>query len=342
MSLLSEKPMLKADVLRPLLSKYLPFYTATDSMFLVNFPLQAQNWLVNNGDKEVTMEEARHLSSKWTLASEDFLLKDDHPILKQNLTSLLQKIIEEDSSTWDALCFLDQMKASNPGLDYRVKYDHHGRPEAVCWMLPEMRSDEIRFGNCLFLDSQKRQCNVVGCPYIGPVVKDSEMPVRCVAECICLEESHHMYVWIVSMLADMEQRYNLNFLDLIFEDQGITRKIMVDLDIATTCIVSSVVTTTIKSMRSGLTLSERISLKKSGDTWTECCWGQKKNGTFLTHQPNHFFYMMPRNSLPWNKFTRILPTLPVGSSRQLRVASFSMVLCLQNKNILAWLLIVGL
>ncbi len=50
--------MLKADELGPLLSKYLPFYTATDSMYLVNFRRWAQHWIVHNGDKELTMEEA--------------------------------------------------------------------------------------------------------------------------------------------------------------------------------------------------------------------------------------------------------------------------------------------
>jgi hypothetical protein len=46
-----------------------------------------------------------------------------------------------------------------------------------------------------------------------------------------------MYVWIVRLLADMELRYNLSFLDLIFGDQGLDQKIMVDLDIPTTCIL---------------------------------------------------------------------------------------------------------
>ena len=103
----------------------------TDSMFLANFRLRAQNWLVNNGDKELTMEDAHHLSSKRTLASEEFLLKDDNPMLKQNLTSLLRKVMQEDSSTWDDLRFLDQMKESNPGFNYQVKYDVFGRLEAV-------------------------------------------------------------------------------------------------------------------------------------------------------------------------------------------------------------------
>jgi hypothetical protein len=33
-------------------------------MFIVNFRLRARHWLVTNGDKEQTMKEARHLSSK--------------------------------------------------------------------------------------------------------------------------------------------------------------------------------------------------------------------------------------------------------------------------------------
>ena len=239
MSLLREKPMLQSDVLRPLLAKYLPFYIATDSQFIVNFRLRAQHWLVNNGDKELTMEEARRLSSKRSVAAEEFVLNEDNPMLRQNLTSLLRKVMQEDSSTWDALRFLDQMKDSNPGFDYRVKYDKFGRPEALCWMLPEMRSDLLRFGNCLFLDSQKRQYNSVGWPYIGPVVKDSEMQVRCVAECICVEESHRMYVWIVLMMVDMERRYCLSALILIFGDQGLSNKILVDLKITTTCTLRS-------------------------------------------------------------------------------------------------------
>jgi hypothetical protein len=72
-------------------------------MFIVNFRLRAHYWLVTNGDKELTMEEARHLSSKRRWASEEFLLKDDNPMLKPNINPLLRKVSQEDSSTWDAL-----------------------------------------------------------------------------------------------------------------------------------------------------------------------------------------------------------------------------------------------
>jgi hypothetical protein len=170
------------------------------------------------------------------LASEEFLLTDN-PMQKQNLTALLRKVMQEGSSTWDALRFLKQMKQTNPGFDFRVKYDPFGQPEGVCWMLPEMRSDLLRFGNCLFLDSQKRQYNTVGWPYIGPVVKDSEMQVRCIAESICLEESHRMYVWIVHMLAKMEPRFKLCSIKIIFGDQALTNQILIDLGIEDSCIL---------------------------------------------------------------------------------------------------------
>jgi hypothetical protein len=133
-------------------------------MFIANFRRQAHHWLVGNGDKELTMEEVLRLSSKKSLASEEFLLNEDNPMQKQNLTALLRKVMQEDSSTWDALRFLDESKDEHPGFDYRLKYDAFGRPEAACWMLPEMRSDLLRFGDCLFLDSQKRQYNTVGWP----------------------------------------------------------------------------------------------------------------------------------------------------------------------------------
>jgi hypothetical protein len=101
-------------------------------MFIANFRRQAHHWLVNNCDKELTMEEVLRLSSKKSLASEELLLNEDNPMQKQNLTALLRKMMQEDSSTWEALRFLDELKDGNPGFDYRLKYDAFGRPEAVC------------------------------------------------------------------------------------------------------------------------------------------------------------------------------------------------------------------
>jgi hypothetical protein len=87
MSLLHEKPMLQSEVLRPLLCKYLPFYKATDAIFIANFRRRAHHWLVTNGDKELTMEEVLCLSSKKSLTSEEFLLNGIIPC--KNETSWL-------------------------------------------------------------------------------------------------------------------------------------------------------------------------------------------------------------------------------------------------------------
>jgi hypothetical protein len=236
MTLLRQKPNLQAEILRPLLSKYLPHYEASDAMFLVNFRARAFHWNMVHGEKDLTFEAARQLSSKRAMASDEFLL-NDNPMQKQNFTDLLRKVMQEDGTTWDALRFLDTMKENNPGFDYRINYNQEGRPEGICWMLPEMRSDLLRFGNCLFLDSQKRQYNTMGWPYIGPVIKDSEMKVRCVAESICVEESHRMYVWITQMLSEMEPRFNLDSIKIIFGDQALTNQILVDLGIEETCIL---------------------------------------------------------------------------------------------------------
>jgi hypothetical protein len=118
MSLLRKKPMLQSEVLQPLLAKYLPFYKATDAMFIANFRCRAHHWLATNGYKELTMEEVLCLSSKKSSASEEFLLNEDNPIQKQNLTALLRKVMQEDSSIWDALCLLDEKKEENPCFDY--------------------------------------------------------------------------------------------------------------------------------------------------------------------------------------------------------------------------------
>jgi hypothetical protein len=100
-----------------------------------------------------------------------------------------------------------------------------------------MHNDLLRFGYCIFLDSQKRQYNTMGWPYIGPVIKDSEMKVCCVAESICVEESHCMYVWITQMLSKMEPQFNLHSIKIIFGDQALTNQILVDLGIKETRIL---------------------------------------------------------------------------------------------------------
>jgi hypothetical protein len=78
---------------------------ATDEIFLVNFRAQAFYWNMVHGEKDLTFEAARQLSSKWAMASDKFLL-NNNLMQKQNFTALLRKAMQEDETTWDALCFL--------------------------------------------------------------------------------------------------------------------------------------------------------------------------------------------------------------------------------------------
>eukprot|EP00978_Attheya_sp_CCMP212_P035711 scaffold157131_cov71-Attheya_sp.AAC.1 len=168
------------------------------------------------------MEDAQFLSQQQPVASNECVISDNI-ITRKNLSFLLRKVMQEDSCTWDTIRYLEEMKSTSTSFDYRIKNDHAGRPEAVCWMTSEMRQDLIRFGNILFLDSQKRQFNTPGWPYIGPCIKDANMKVRNVAESICLEESHRMYKWVLEVMCEMERRFTLQSIDIIFADQILTQ-----------------------------------------------------------------------------------------------------------------------
>ena len=235
-SLLREKPNLKPEFLRPLLLKYLPYYKSIDARFITNFRQRAIHWIIHQKDRDFSMEDARHVSSTARVAADEYVVRED-PQSTQVLTSLLRKVMQEDGCTWEAISYLQELKKPNPGMDYRIKLDPYGRPEALCYILPEMRQDLLRFGEALFLDSQKRQFNSMNWPYIGPCIKDQEMKVRVVTESICVEESTRMYRWVLEMMHDMEPRFSLNNIRLIFGDKGITLTLLESLGIDRTCLL---------------------------------------------------------------------------------------------------------
>jgi hypothetical protein len=62
-----------------------------------------------HGKKDLTLEAACNLSSKWAMASNKFLV-NDNPMQKQNFTALLRKVMQEHGTTWDALRFLEKLR----------------------------------------------------------------------------------------------------------------------------------------------------------------------------------------------------------------------------------------
>jgi hypothetical protein len=77
------------------------------------------------------MEDDRHLSSNAILAADEYVGWEALDSTRA-LTSLLQKVMQENGTTLEAICYLDELKIPNPGLDYLIKFDEGGQPEAVC------------------------------------------------------------------------------------------------------------------------------------------------------------------------------------------------------------------
>ena len=201
LSILREHPTLDHKVLRTLLQKYVPFYLALDGTYIRNFRLRALTF--DNASTELTMVDARALTSNSRSAADEFV-SSDNPIFAKNFKGLLQKTMQEGGDTWIALRYFKALKNEVPGFDFRFKYDSLGRPTAICWMLPHMRTNLLRYGDVLFLDAMMKDFNELNWPYIGPTVKDGEMKIRQVAECVAISESLDVYQFVIQSMASME------------------------------------------------------------------------------------------------------------------------------------------
>ena len=235
LSLLSAKPRVSCQVLRPMVEKYLPNWRGTDSKYLMNFRQRVLLFLIQNPNYEhMTYEQAMSLNSKKLMSANEITELDD-PFVDQNFTAMLRKIMQEDSGTWEAVGLMDKLKVSSPGFDYRIKKDTNGLPTGIMYMTAQMRTHARRYGSVLCLDAQKRQYNSSGWPYIAPVVKDNEMKVAVAAESIVTEETHEYYIWILQCMVQIEPRFQLCDVRIIFADQKITPTVLNKLGIESTC-----------------------------------------------------------------------------------------------------------
>jgi hypothetical protein len=235
LSLLSEKPRVCTHVLRPMLLKYVPKHKGLSSEYINNFRKRVMLYLLKHPDhEELTYDQAIHLTSKRMIAADELTDLDD-PFVRQNFTAMLRLIMQEGSGTWQALLLMDELKIKSPGFDYRIAKDDEGRPTGIMYMTAQMRYHARRYGHVLCLDAQKRQMNSSGWPYIAPVVKDNEMKVALAAESIVIEENHGFYIWIIKSMAEIEPRFILSDIAIIFADQKITTTVLQELGITETC-----------------------------------------------------------------------------------------------------------
>jgi hypothetical protein len=134
---------------------------------------------------------------------------------------------------------------------------------------------------------------------------------KSVAESICLEESHRMYVWIVQMLVEMEPRFQLNFIKMIFGDQALTDQILIDLGISRTCLLCGDYHHLINEVwphTSGTNLYQRI----RGDLDQMLLGSKAEWELAYTSAKNHLLHDAEKFSA-LEKFRAIRPTLLDGT-----------------------------
>jgi hypothetical protein len=195
-----DRPNQPTAILKDTLKRYLPAtFANVDAQYCANFRARVKIFFLKNCNRPCGMKEAQDLLvglSRPDTASHETLDTYD-PFVKMNLKSMLENILATDHGTWHALHFMEECNKVAVGFDYRVWYSENGEPRGICWMSPEMRTDLIRFGTHMFLDSKKTQYNGIGWPYIGPTVKNDEMKVRVLGESIVMGEALDAYEWVL-------------------------------------------------------------------------------------------------------------------------------------------------
>jgi hypothetical protein len=131
-------------------------WTGIPTQYITTFRKRFLLFLIKNPNYEhLTYDQAVSLSSKQSMPADEMTELDD-PFVLQNFTAMLQKIMQEDSGTWEALGLLDELKVTSPGFDYHIKKDQEGsRPMGLMYMTAQMRTHAHQYGTVLCLDAPK-------------------------------------------------------------------------------------------------------------------------------------------------------------------------------------------
>ena len=161
----------------------------------------------------------------------------DDNLLGSNFFNMLQDIMANSSDTWEVIQLLEQTKLENPGFDYRIRKNDKGAPNGLCFMTNKQRIDLVRYGSrFMCLDMQLKQFNTWGWPYCAPTGRDCEMKIVTFVEGIVPSERHEGYEWVMFMMVEMEPRFELSSIKIVFGDEFITDNLLRRLGIGTTCL----------------------------------------------------------------------------------------------------------
>ena len=220
--------------MRNLLQDCLPTYFVIDSLFLNNFRKRVAIHHAKHPDgTHLTHDVATRLTKRCSLKRNEIDELED-PLIRNNFRAMYKEIMSESSNTWQVLNYLQKCKVQITGFDFRIQHSTDGRPIAIMWMTPTMRTNLLRYSHILFLDCQKRQMNKIAWPYMGPSVLNSENRVAVCCEAIVTAEDIDTYTWVIKSMLDIEPRWSLACIDIIFADCFITDKLLTNLGIKDT------------------------------------------------------------------------------------------------------------
>ena len=238
LNLLHIRPHMPTWELRPFIASPLPHHCGADSKLVCAFRACATKFLITHDIlEELTQDVANQLVTSKPICAADEVINTDDPIVTKNLHQMFPTSMQESSSTWTCIDFLQKQSDENNGFVFKVKFSDKGHPQAVLWMTRKMHHDLIRFSDVLYLDAQQRQFNTAGWPYISLCMTNEERNVSQAAKCLCTKECLGNYAWILKTMSQLEPSFSLDSVKFICADQKITPHLLCMLSIEETCIL---------------------------------------------------------------------------------------------------------
>ena len=219
--------------IRSILRPYFPDYVHLSSTTIHNFKMKAKLYNKLSPSHVNNQQIVNDLLSFTQLDVSQFQSSE---LRDQQIKEVLGEIFNE--SGWDVLNFVQKMKLSFPGFDYRIHHDSGTNdPIGIVWMTPNMKCNWKQYGETLFLDMQKREVNKFGWAYFGPTMLDCEDRIVQAAESLVIEETISTYAFVMNSIAEMEPLRPLSSVSVMFGDCFLDDSLLVKLDIDDTCTV---------------------------------------------------------------------------------------------------------
>ena len=232
-------PHLPSNHLRSLLASCLPLETSLSSDYVRNFRKRCNLYIASNVcNEELDLSISNKLLSSDDVSSFEIQVLES-PKIYANYREIYSRIMHNGQESWKALALLKDLRHNLTGFDFRIRLNNDKLPVGLVWVTYTMRQRLLQYGDIIFLDAQKRQYNKLCWPYIGPTIRTNENTNRVIAESVVISEDIDTYVWILQSIQDMEPKWNVKNVRLIFADGLISQSLLQKLGIEVTCTLRS-------------------------------------------------------------------------------------------------------